>query len=83
VKTDYSWIDGENNSCEVACKKAGLQPVVSGKYKNGHPFYVCSANAHGEGYRGGYNLRPNWNNVCVVGWGSSELLIQEYKCLCK
>jgi len=53
-----TWVDAKGQSCDVACSQAGLSPVVSGKYKNGQPFFVCAANEAGEGLRGGFNLRP-------------------------
>lgn len=83
VYTYDSWIDAGNKSCDVVCKNADLQPVISGTYTNGYPFYVCAANVKGEGYRAGYNLQPEWADVCVVGWGSKELSVRQYKCLCK
>ena len=77
------WVDAYGKPCDVVCRSKGLKPVISGVYINGENFYICSANAHGEGYRGGYNLRPSWADKCVVGWGGREISVRPYRCLCE
>lgn len=69
-------------SCENVCRNNNANAITSGTYKNGQPFYICSANARNEGYRGGYNLKPNWSNACIVGWGGKEIFVNNYSCLC-
>lgn len=76
------WVRATVASCENTCNAARRTPVSSGVYVNGEKFYVCSANAHGEGFRAGFNLRPNWANTCTVGWGGREEGISSYYCLC-
>lgn len=78
-----TWVDAEGQSCDFACAQAALTAARSGAYVNGNPFFICSANAGGEGYRPGYNLQPSWSAVCVVGWGGKEVAVNRgYKCLC-
>lgn len=76
------WVDGGGRSCDAACGASGMAPVVSGTNPNGQPYYACAANARGEGYRAGYNLRPSWANSCTVGSGGQELSVPAYSCLC-
>ena len=77
------WVDAYGRPCDVVCGSRGLKPVVSGIYVNGEKFFVCAANARGEGYRAGYNLRPSWADKCVVGWGGREMSVRPYRCLCE
>jgi hypothetical protein len=77
------WVDGNRQSCDIACAGAGQLPAITGQYTgNGHPFYICVANAQGEGNRAGYNLRDDWDEDCVVGYGGRERRIKHYQCLC-
>ncbi len=69
-------------SCENVCRNNNSTAIASGTYKNGQKFYVCSANARNEGVRAGYNLKPNWANACVVGWGGKEIFVKNYSCGC-
>ncbi len=78
-----AWIQGKGLSCDQACTNAGWSPVISGYYNRGHPFYVCAGNAAGEGFRGGYNLRPKWSRHCIVGYGGRERFESNYVCLCQ
>lgn len=78
---EIQWVVG-NTSCAAVCGSVNSSPVQSGVYKNGNPFYVCRANAQGEGMRAGYNLQPSWSEKCTVGWGGKELPIAQYECLC-
>ena len=76
-----SWVNGNGQSCDVACAANGRVAVISGVYtKNGSPFYICAGNE--EGYRAGYNLRPKWTDACVVGYGSKEKFSRPFRCLC-
>jgi hypothetical protein len=77
------WVNATVPSCDNTCHAAGMQPVISGYYGNGEPFYVCAGNANGEGLRAGYNLRPSWANACTVGWGGHEIPVNPYVCLCQ
>lgn len=76
------WVDGKGASCRTACSAIGANAMASGVFKNGQPYYICAANANGEGMRPGYNLEPEWSNACVVGWGGKEEKIPGYACLC-
>ncbi|KAF0184251.1 MAG: hypothetical protein FD163_1825 [Hyphomonadaceae bacterium] len=77
-----SWVNGQGQSCDNVCRAAGSSPVVSGTYINGQTFFVCAANQNGEGFRAGYNLRPEWSNACWVGWGGREVGASSYSCMC-
>ena len=78
------WVKGGNKSCDQAC----ADPMWSGQYSssnallNGQKFYICRANAGGQGFRAGYNLRPNWAGHCWVGYGGAEKPTRPYECLC-
>jgi len=50
------WVSSKGTGCNVICGNASSQALTSGNYKDGSPFYVCRANAQGEGARAGYNL---------------------------
>ena len=78
-----TWENADGKSCDVVCSSKNMTAVTSGIYTNGNPFYVCSGSAGEEGFRAGYNLRPNWSNVCYVGWGGKETAVKFYKCLCE
>lgn len=82
ASADVKWIAGANKSCFQICYQEAYQPFASGKYTNGETFYVCSANAGGEGFRAGYNLAPTWDHQCVVGYGGKELSVNKFSCLC-
>lgn len=80
----FNWVPGNGNLCENVCRDAGLSAVYSGTYTaNGNPFYVCSTNAQGEGFRPGFNLLPSWSTTCTVGWGNQALSYSSYSCLCR
>jgi hypothetical protein len=83
VSANVQWKTATHPSCDNTCQAASLAPVISGYYVNGYAFYVCAANAKGEGYRAGYNLRPAWTNACIVGWGGEEISVKSYRCLCQ
>lgn len=76
------WVQATVPSCDNTCSAAGLSAVISGYGGNGEAFFVCAADAHGGGRRGGYNFRPNWADKCYVGWGGAEEGITPYHCLC-
>jgi hypothetical protein len=78
---------GEGDSCSTVCGSSPAygQAIVSGHYKGdlNEPFYLCTANANNEGYRGGYNLeRPGFSTQCTVGWGGKEHPVKKYRCYC-
>jgi len=83
LPANAGWVDGGGKSCSAVCSSAGSAAVNSGTFQNGNPFTICAANAHGEGYRAGYNLEPSWSNACVVGYGGKEEKNSNYKCLCQ
>ena len=74
------WVTANAPTCNITCHLLGMSAVVSGSYVDGSRFYVCAGNAHGEGFRGGYNL---YSNACWVGWGGSETSVSPYSCLCQ
>jgi hypothetical protein len=76
------WINAGNQSCDFVCSRAGRPAARSGIYMNGFPFFICAGNAAGQGFRAGYNLKPNWANACIVGWGGREVPVRPYRCLC-
>ena len=76
------WIPSAGESCDNVCGRLGRRATSSGGYVNGHPFFVCSGNAGGQGPRAGYNLRPAWATACFVGWGGLELPVTPFHCLC-
>lgn len=78
-----TWLPGNGRFCERVCRDAGKRATQSGFYTNGNEFYVCSANAGGEGFRPGYNLLPNWSTTCTVGFGGKEISSPRYNCLCQ
>lgn len=78
------WLKGDGRSCDAVCKKEGRQAVVSGYYKGGSDaFYVCHTDQGGGGWRPGYNLKPSWANVCMVGFGGKEVRASSYACACE
>ena len=79
---EIRWLYGSNKSCYIICDQKGYEPFSSGEHKNGEQFYVCSANAGNEGHRSGYNLPPEWDNHCYVGYGGKEKKYRHFKCLC-
>lgn len=83
VSMATSMIDGNQRSCRSVCSSAGMTAVESGRYTNSQPYFVCAANAGGEGPRAGFNLEPNWSTACWVGHGGREVPIGDYKCLCR
>jgi len=76
------WVDGGGRSCDAACGASGMASVASGAAANGQPFYMCAGDALGEGYRGGFNQRPQSARSCVVGAGGREVSTASYSCLC-
>ncbi|MFK8250235.1 hypothetical protein [Ancylobacter terrae] len=85
LAADLTWQPGNGQSCDVACRALGMQPVQSGFHAPGgretkDPFYICSANYNG--YRPGYNLRPSWSNACYIPYGGKEVAAKNYQCGC-
>jgi hypothetical protein len=77
------WVESWRTSCSITCFNVGRNPVISGHYVNGNPFYVCAANVNGEGYRVGFNLQPSWSSACWVAWNGQEPAIPNFRCLCQ
>jgi hypothetical protein len=78
---ELRWARTEGQTCRVVCG-ALWAPVSSGEYSNGHKFYICRADAHGEGFRAGFNLEPRWSNHCYVAHVVEEAY-DRYDCLCE
>ncbi|MGQ3355045.1 MAG: hypothetical protein ACT6XY_22665 [Phreatobacter sp.] len=82
-----SWVPGNGRPCDQVCQGAGRKPVQTGVYlPNRQMFNICAANTAGEGLRPGFNLRPNWSNVCVTAWGpgtGQARSERQYECLCE
>ena len=81
---NIKWVPAHQSSCQLVCQSqsgGGWQAVSSGKYKNGNDFWVCSANAHDEGPRAGFNLEPDWSNQCHVAFVQEEAY-RDYWCMC-
>ncbi|MBI3149145.1 MAG: hypothetical protein HYZ17_11605 [Betaproteobacteria bacterium] len=76
------WLPAANQSCDTVCQAAGRGALETGMRRNEHPYYVCRADAHGEGKRAGNNVRPNWAQGCWVAWGGQEMPVTPYECLC-
>lgn len=82
VRAESYWVQANGQSCERACKKAGHDPITTGKFSNGKNFYVCAAEGVGAGRRPGYNLAPDWDDVCMIGIGGKEVRASRYLCAC-
>ena len=81
------WVPGSGQSCDRVCDRARMQPVSSGQHwAQGHRrdhYFVCASNERGHGFRPGYNLRPDWDDVCMVGFGGKEVHARDYVCACQ
>lgn len=83
AQSENRWVRSSGESCYIACHKAGMNPFASGNYKNGNQFYICAANAGGEGFRAGFNLAPSWDHACFVAYGANRsVAVSNYSCLC-
>jgi hypothetical protein len=76
-------------SCMTICKGWGHQGAIqSGTFffpgGSAAPFYYCSANARGQGQRGGYNLvgGPFKGGCTVAIGGKEEVITSGWTCLC-
>jgi hypothetical protein len=76
------WLPSDGQSCATVCTRAGMAPVVSGRYRNGNVFSICRADVGGEGARPGYNLQPDWAHACFVAHGGRERGMPHYECFC-
>jgi hypothetical protein len=82
-----NWTPGGGGSCINTCKRANMEAVKSGQYKNlpseDQSFTVCRANAANEGKRVGFNIVSSASEArCRVAHGSEGLWVTEYDCLC-
>jgi hypothetical protein len=80
------WFQGNGKSCDQVCKAQGMSPIASGIHTPGgkatqDQFFVCAADKNG--WRGGYNLKPKWADVCMVGYGGKEIRATPYLCACE
>jgi hypothetical protein len=78
------WVAGEGTSCILICQKAHSTAVTATSVGHSKPFAVCRVVSPQPAvhYRPGYNLEPNWANVCGYGWGGKEQFTRTYDCLC-
>lgn len=81
-----NWLEARGRSCDEVCGKGGSPAISSGEHRpsgqpTGQNYYVCSAEMNG--WRSGYNLRPNWSNACMVGYGGKEVRATKYLCACE
>lgn len=91
----YYWVSTNSGWCKKVCEQTNGVGVSTGTFSNGHNFYICRTNAHGEGPRPGYNLfncrgggagcggAPDWSFHCWVGWGGQEQNLSPYECMCE
>ena len=79
---ELSWVDGDGQSCDRACKENDAIAVSYGDL-DGKKFYVCAANGNRKpGWnRPGFNLRPKWSKICYVANSGAED-DSDYVCLC-
>jgi len=79
---EISWVDGDGQSCDRACKENDAVAVSYGDL-DGKKFYVCATNGNNRpGWnRPGFNLRPNWSKHCYVDNAGSQN-DSNYVCLC-
>lgn len=87
AEAQVQWLPGNGQSCDRVCNRARMQPVSSGQHWAGGQkrdfFFVCATNERGHGFRAGYNLRPDWDDVCMVGFGGQEVRARDYVCACQ
>lgn len=85
VSAEVRWIPANGQWCGKVCHDTRREPVSSGQHtadKNSTEyFYVCAANMNG--WRPGFNLRPSWDGVCMVGYGGKEVSAKTYNCACE
>jgi hypothetical protein len=83
MAADPVWIHTVKKSCYQACDERSLQPVASGNWKDGVPFYVCSAQDPDQTVRPGWNLASEDATLCVYAYGNKlPFANEEYNCLC-
>ncbi|MDK9695049.1 MAG: hypothetical protein OEL76_01505 [Siculibacillus sp.] len=80
------WFAGDGRFCGDVCRARNMSPVVSGIHVPGgrqtnDQFTVCATDMNG--YRPGYNLKPNWAKACWVGYGGKEVAAPNYLCACE
>ena len=86
MASGVEWILATRTSCIRVCENPsvpGRRALTSGQYTGaGRGFFtVCSANAHNEGWRSGFNLEPNWADHCYVAHRVEEKY-ETYYCAC-
>jgi hypothetical protein len=85
ASAEVKWLPGNGQWCAKVCHDARRQPVSSGRHtadkKSEEYFFLCSADMNG--WRPGYNLRPSWDDVCMVGYGGKEVRATRYNCACE
>ena len=83
AQAELSWEPGKGGTCATACIAAGKNPVASGVFANGRPFYICRANVDNRGARPGFNAEPDWSQACWVANGAGAAHPAQYDCLCQ
>jgi hypothetical protein len=78
VSEAFTWQRGYYRWCHNVCQN---RPVVSGHWRGTYPYWLCSANHGGEGWRPGYQLQTH-SYRCVVGYGGREVAESKYYCGC-
>lgn len=85
ASADIRWIPANGQWCGKVCYDARRQPVSSGQHtadrRSTEYFFVCATNMNG--WRPGYNLRPDWDDACYVGFGGKEVAAKNYTCACE
>lgn len=85
ASAEVQWIPAHGQWCGKVCYDVRRQPVSSGQHtadrRSTEYFFVCATNMNG--WRPGYNLRPDWDDACYVGFGGKEVAARNYSCACE
>lgn len=79
------WIPANGQWCGKVCHDHRREPVSTGPHtadpSRKEYFFVCAADMNG--WRPGYNLRPEWDHACFVPFGGKEVAARNYTCACE
>ncbi len=79
------WIPANGQWCGKVCHDHRREPVSTGPHtadpSRKEYFFVCAADMNG--WRPGYNLRPDWDHACFVPFGGKEVAARNYTCACE
>jgi len=85
ARAQVLWLPANGQWCGKVCHDQGREPLMTGPHTAGpgrqEYFLVCAADMNG--WRPGYNLRPNWDRACYVGFGGKEVAAPNYTCGCR